>query len=565
MNNTLIETENLTVSFDPSGSPAVNNISFIIERGQTVGIVGESGSGKTITALALMGLLPDQAVTTGRIIFHGSDGGMTDLLKLKGSLLLTYRGKRMAMIFQEPMSSLNPSLRCGRQVAEALLEHTGLNASQAREEVIKLFREVKLPEPEEAYRSFPHQLSGGQRQRVMIAMAIACKPDLVIADEPTTALDVTVQKVILGLLQSLKNKYGLSILFISHDLGVIANIADRVMVMYQGRIVEQGKTNDVISNPGHPYTRGLLACRPPLSGKPQRLAVLADYLNGSMPAGKSQKIREGKISGEMPSSLLLRVKGLTTAFAVKKNIFGKTVKEFKAVKDVSFDLYEGETLGLVGESGCGKTTLGRAILQLIRSGTGEVWYRGTDLSGLQGAALRRFRKNLQIIFQDPFSSLNPGITAGEAIMEPMRVHNIYSTARRRKQKAYELLEKVALSPEHFNRYPHQFSGGQRQRIGIARALAVEPEMIICDESVSALDVSVQAQILNLLNELKDEFGLTYLFISHDLAVVRYMSDRLMVMQNGLIVESGISDKIFARPEQEYTQKLMDAVLRIGPD
>lgn len=468
------------------------------------------------------------------------------------------------MIFQEPMSSLNPSVKCGRQVVEVIRQHTDLSQDQAEEEVLKLFEEVELPRPRELYKAYPHQISGGQRQRVMIAMAIACKPELIIADEPTTALDVTVQKVILDLLKKLQKKYNSSILFISHDLGVISDIADKVLVMYQGKIVEQGKTKSVIENPQHPYTQGLLACRPPLSGKPRRLPTLDTFLPDDKSGRKSEPHSGRAMDSALDNSeILLQVSGLTTAFPTRRNLFGKTKEELTAVNDVSFNLFKGETLGLVGESGCGKTSLGRTILQLIKSRQGNIFYKGNKVNQLSGRQLRECRKDLQIIFQDPFSSLNPSLSIGYAIMEPMIAHGLYASNKERKHKVYQLLERVALNSDHFNRYPHQFSGGQRQRIGIARALAVEPEMIICDESVSALDVSVQAQILNLLNELKEDFGLTYLFISHDLAVVRYMSDRIMVMQNGRIVEKGESDQVFSNPEEEYTQRLMNAIPRLG--
>ena len=560
MRTNLIEIQNLKVSFVNSGSPAVDNVSFSIEQGQTVGIVGESGSGKTLSALSLINLLPETADCQGKILYNEKNGNVIDLNGKEKSLQYVFRGKRIAMIFQEPMSSLNPALRCGSQVAEILLEHTEMDPAGARKEVLRLFEEVDLPRPDELYRSYPHQLSGGQRQRVMIAMAIACKPDLLIADEPTTALDVTVQKTILDLLKSLRTKYRISILFISHDLGVIADIADKVLVMYKGKIVEQGSTKEIISNPQHPYTQGLLACLPPLTGRPHRLPTLDSYLPDRDSEKKTESIiAEERTRDQKSPSNLLRVSGITSSFASKRNLFGKPVRKIHAVHNVSFDLYEGETLGLVGESGCGKTSLGRSILQLIRSGRGEIIYRGVKVHELKANDLRRFRKKAQIIFQDPYSSLNPGLTAGEAIIEPMKVHGLYSSNKQRKEKVFELLNRVSLEPVHFYRYPHQFSGGQRQRIGIARALAVEPEMIICDESVSALDVSVQAQILNLLNELKEDLGLTYLFISHDLAVVRYMSDRIMVMKKGEIVESGNSDRVFNDPEEDYTRKLMDAI------
>jgi len=562
----LIDIQDLTVSFKTNEEPAVKGVSFTIEKGQTVGIVGESGSGKTLTALSLIGLLPESSSSSGKIIYHSNDGNPIELRQLAAKKLLGIRGKHIGMIFQEPMSSLNPAMRCGMQVFEVLKEHMDLSSDQAKKTTLSLFDEVNLPRPAEIYKSYPHQLSGGQRQRVMIAIAIACKPDLLIADEPTTALDVTVQKVILQLLKTLSKKYGISILFISHDLGVIANIAEKLLVMYRGEIVEQGQTDSIISNPGHPYTKGLMACRPPLEGKPLRLPTLNSFLAGDK-SDFGKNIYQDIIQKDSlkPTETLLKVSGLGTSFALKRNIFGKVTKELEAVKDVSFELFKGETLGLVGESGCGKTSLGRSIIQLIASGEGEILYKDIRIDKLKGNKLRKFRKNLQIIFQDPFSSLNPGLTTGEAIIEPMVVHNLHSTRHKREQKAYELMERVALNPDHFHRYPHQFSGGQRQRIGIARALSVEPEMIICDESVSALDVSVQAQILNLLNELKEDFGLSYLFISHDLAVVRYMSDRLMVMQNGKIVESGNSDKVFYHPKQQYTKTLMEAIPRIEKD
>lgn len=532
MKTPLLEIKNLSISFKTAGEAVVKNVSFSIERGQTMGIVGESGSGKTLTALAIMGLLPKTSICSGSIKYNSSEGEISLGDQFPGNQK-KIRGKRISMIFQEPMSSLNPSMKCGKQVAEMLMEHSGIGRSEIKKRVVGLFREVQLPEPEETYSKYPHQLSGGQRQRVMIAMAISCKPDLLIADEPTTALDVTIQKVILELLASLSKKYNLSILMISHDLGVIANIAQKLMVMYQGEAVEQGDTTTILKNPGHTYTRKLLDCK-----------VLSKGDTGSY--------REE----------LINVDNLTTTYIQKKNILGKSIKEFSAVKNVSFRLYKGETLGLVGESGCGKTSLGRTIIQLIKANEGQVRYLGTDLNKLTNRDIRKFRKNLQIIFQDPFSSLNPGITAGEAIMEPMTVHGLYMNRKKRKEKALELLDKVALDPDHFHRYPHQFSGGQRQRIGIARALAVEPEMIICDESVSALDVSVQAQILDLLNNLKNDFGLTYLFISHDLNVVRYMSDRIMVMKNGEIVESGDAEQVFNKPAHEYTVKLLEAIPKI---
>lgn len=562
----ILSLTDLSIAFSHEGKEhiAVNHISFNLKRGSTLGIVGESGSGKSLTSLAVMGLIPkpNGILKSGSIVFHTQDLGSQDLLQLPEKEMRLWRGKKIAMIFQEPMTSLNPAYRCGKQVMENILEHEKVTRSEARIRTLKLFREVMLPDPERAFRAYPHQVSGGQKQRVMIAMALACNPDILIADEPTTALDVTVQKTILELLRKLQKQHHISLIFISHNLDVIAEIARDVLVMYKGEIVEKGPVEQIFKHPQHPYTKGLLACRPPLGMRPRRLKVIADFINDSSDTEntfvnqKERKLQHEKLYAEKP---VLRAEGINTLFTTKRNLFGKVLKQYKAVNNVSFEVYPGETLGLVGESGCGKTTLGRTLLRLIEPDAGNIIYKDLLVNELKSNELRALRKKLQIIFQDPYSSLNPRITIGEAIIEPMRLHNLHENDEARKAKVGELLQKVGLEASHYGRYPHEFSGGQRQRICIARALAVEPEFIICDESVSALDVSVQAQVLNLLNDLKKEFGLTYLFISHDLSVVRYMSDRLMVMKDGEIKEMGEADKIYANPESDYTRLLLDAI------
>lgn len=565
----LLRLSNLSISFrsEEGSATAVNDISLELIAGETLGIVGESGSGKSVTSLAIMRLLPTKgcSINSGKILYRSADGTEVDLLQLNEQAMRNYRGREIAMIFQEPMTSLNPVHRCGAQVSEVIRLHEKLTRHQAREKTLALFAEVLLPRPEDIYKAYPHQLSGGQKQRVMIAMAISCRPSLLIADEPTTALDVTVQKKILALLKSLQQKHGMGIIFISHDLGVVAEIADKVAVMFKGEIVEQGNIAKVFQYPQHHYTQGLLACRPPLDKRLRVLPTVGDFINGkitesNMPSlevsAAERSIFHRKLYAQKP---LLEVDNLQMHFPIKQGIFSRIKRVVKAVDNVSFVVYPGETLGLVGESGSGKTTLGRSILRLVEPTGGEIYYGGRKISGLTPSEMRPMRRKLQIIFQDPYSSLNPRITAGRAIMEPMYVHKLYGDYKQRKEKTYELLQKVGLLPEHFSRYPHEFSGGQRQRICIARALATVPEFIICDESVSALDVSVQAQVLNLLNELKREFGFTYIFISHDLSVVKFMSDRMMVMKDGNLLEIGEADHVYAHPQSDYTRALIGAI------
>jgi len=568
----LLEIKNLVTEFKSEGETilAVNNISLSLEKGKTLGIVGESGSGKSVTALSIMQLIPDPPgkVTHGEIVFHRKDNSQIDLLSISEKEMRAIRGNHISMIFQEPMTSLNPVHSCGKQVLETIIYHQKISKKEAKNRVLELFNEVQLPRPHDIFHSYPHQLSGGQKQRVMIAMAIACHPEILIADEPTTALDVTVQKTILELMKKLQKKYGMGIIFITHDLGVIAEIADDTAVMYNGKIVETGSVTEIFNNPQHPYTKGLLACRPPLDKRLKVLPTVDEFLKNYDGSGSFKNLSNLEITPEerenshrklYKNKPILSLKTLCTYFPVKHGFF-KYSKEFiKAVDEVSFDVYPGETLGLVGESGCGKTTLGRSILRLTEPTGGKVVYKGKFLNDITPKNLRKIRKEMQIIFQDPYSSLNPRISAGEAIMEPMKVHGLYENIKIRKQKTFELLEKVHLEKSHFYRYPHEFSGGQRQRICIARALSVKPEFIICDESVSALDVSIQAQILNLLNDLKKEYRFTYIFISHDLSVVKFMSDRIAVMKEGKILEIGEADKIYSNPETDYTRKLIEAI------
>lgn len=551
----MLTVNNLNVRF--GNITVLKDISFTLEKGEILGVVGESGSGKSITSLTLMGLLPPQATLehgSAQIAF--SDGFSQDLLTLNEKGFQTIRGKRIAMIFQEPLTCLNPSMRCGKQLFEAVQLTSNLGKTAAKKRCLDLLEEMQLPNPQKVYNSYPHQLSGGQKQRVMIAMALSGKPELLIADEPTTALDVTVQKGLIELLKSLRDKYQMGMIFISHDLGLIKEIADRVLILQHGNIVEQGLVNQIFESPQQPYTKGLLACRPPISYKPHRLLTVEDFLNGDF----EKKIGKKDIAKSLVNSpLIYSAKNIITSFITKRNLLGKPTKLFKAVNNVSLELFEGETLGIVGESGSGKTTLGRTLLNLIKSQSGSISYKGVYLSLMDRQFSKDFRKEVQLIFQDPYSSLNPRKTIGQAISEPLKVHGICRTKDERKARVLELLNKVALPADSYYRYPHEFSGGQRQRIVIARALALNPKVIICDEIVSALDVSVQAQVLNLLKDLKEQLNLTLLFISHDLAVVKYISDRIIVLKNGELMETGTSDEIFYHPKTEYTKNLIESI------
>ncbi|MDP1621831.1 MAG: ABC transporter ATP-binding protein [Bacteroidales bacterium] len=551
----LLDVQNLTVGFtsDTGEAIVVDHISFALNESETLAVVGESGSGKTVTALAVLKLIPSPPgkIISGNVLFRNSEGLITDLMPLDERRMQKIRGCSISMIFQEPMTSLNPVFTCGNQVAESLRAHLAMNKKTAREKVLDLFNEVMLPRPAAVFKAYPHLLSGGQKQRVMIAMAIACNPAVLIADEPTTALDVTVQKAILDLMKKLQESRKMSILFITHDLGVVAGFADRVLVMNKGKIVEEGTTGEIFQNPEHPYTRGLLACRPPLNIRLNRLPTVEKYILDERPSSdgiitpQQRKKEHERLYGQDP---ILKVEKLTKQFG-----------SFTALEKASFLVYPGETLGIVGESGSGKTTLARVVLELIPATEGRIVYQEQDITKLTAGKLQKMRKDLQIIFQDPYSSLNPRFAIGPAILEPMKVHRLHRHDKERKDRVMELLQKVGLKQEHYYRYPHEFSGGQRQRICIARALAVEPRLIICDESVSALDVSIQAQVLNLLNDLKKDFGLTYIFISHDLSVVKYMSDRLIVMKNGKIEEMGEADEVYDKPRSEYTKALLEAI------
>ena len=550
--------KNLHVAFKTESglNEVLCGISYNLYSDEILGIVGESGSGKSVASLAIMGLLPlKSGVTTlGEVMFNAEN-----LIDCSQKQLESIRGKKIAMIFQEPMSALNPSICCGKQVQEILLQHTNITTKEANKEVVRLFNAVKLPEPKKTYKKYPHEISGGQLQRVMIAMAIACKPEILIADEPTTALDVTVQKEIIALLKTLQKEFKMSVIFISHDLALVSEIADRVLVMYKGAIVEKGDTKSVFKNPQKEYTKALIGARPRLKSRLKKLPTISDFLSGIIPKALITKTaRKEKHKNIYSSAPLLEVINLEKTYYSKASFFGiKTA--LKAVDNVSFKVYSGETLGLVGESGCGKSTLGKAILQLDKATAGTLKYKGDDVTKLSKKALRTLRKEIQIIFQDPYASLNPRLTVGMAIMEPMKVHGLFSSDNERKARTIEILEKVGLEAAHFDRYPHEFSGGQRQRIGIARTIAVQPQLIICDESVSALDISVQAQVLNLLNTLKEDYGFTYIFISHDLSVVKFMSDQLMVMNKGKIEEIGEADSIYESPQKEYTKTLIEAI------
>ena len=558
MNTNLLNVNNLNISFYKDGvaHQIINNISFAIKPNEIVAIVGESGSGKSISSLALMGLLPKKIskITSGTILFNDKN-----LVEVTQKQFQNIRGKDIAMIFQEPMSALNPSMRCGKQVEDVLKQHSNLSASEIKSEVLSLFEKVKLPNPKKLYKTYPHEISGGQKQRVMIAMAIACKPKLLIADEPTTALDVTVQKEILELLKTLQNETKMSILFISHDLALVSALADNVLVMYKGEIVEQADTHSIFKTPIHNYTKALIGARPSTAYRLKQLPTISDFMsnnvNTAIISDLDRKKNHEKLYAQIP---LLEVIDIEKTYLSKKGVFSKGLP-FKAVDGVSFKVYKGETIGLVGESGCGKSTLGNAILQLDKATSGTIIYNGEDITNLSKTELRQLRKDIQIIFQDPFASLNPRLTVGNAILEPMKVHNICNSNTERKHKVLELLQNVGLQASDYYKYPHEFSGGQRQRIGIARTIALQPQLIVCDESVSALDISVQAQVLNLLNDLKAQFGFTYIFISHDLAVVKYMADQLLVMNKGKIEELGDADDIYKSPEKAYTKELIDAI------
>src|SRR5690554_167297 len=553
----LLSIQNLVVSFGTKKkrSEIIHSISFDVYENEIVGIVGESGSGKSVTSLSIMGLLPKKtAFLNGSISFEDQD-----LLKLDEKSYRKLRGKDIAMIFQEFMSALNPSLKCGYQVSEILRLHLKMNYSEAKKETISLFKKVKLPRPDEIFNSYPHQISGGQMQRVMIAMAIACKPKLLIADEPTTALDVTVQKEILTLLKSLQQETKMAMLFISHDLNLVSEIADRVVVMYKGDVVEDAAASEIFHNPQAEYTKALLAARPSLEVRLAKLPTISSIADKSfVPKEIKSGMRARRHKQIYTREPILEIKNLEKYYFSNAGLFSKS-DVVKAVDNVTFSVFEGETLGLVGESGCGKATLGMTILQLEKATIGSIKYKGKELTLLSKKEIRNLRKEIQIIFQDPYSSLNPRILIGEALMEPMEVHGLGRAKNDRKEKVLSLLNRVGLNEDYFYRYPHELSGGQRQRVGIARTIAVEPKLVICDESVSALDISVQAQVLNLLNELKNDFGFTYIFISHDLAVVKYMADQLLVMNQGKIEEIGDADEIYENPQTNYTKQLIEAI------
>ncbi|MCQ3950443.1 MAG: ABC transporter ATP-binding protein [Planctomycetes bacterium] len=576
---------------------AIDGISLKVGQGETLGVVGESGSGKSMTAYSMLKLLPSQAgrIEGGQIKWRSEEGDDLDLAKLSEAELRKIRGGDIAMIFQEPMTSLNPVFTCGSQVVEALRLHLGMSKDEAWKRTVELFDEVGIPKPEVRVKQYPFELSGGMKQRVMIAMALACNPRMLIADEPTTALDVTIQKQILELIRKLQRDRKMAVIYITHDLGVVAEVTDKVAVMYRGKIVEYGRVLDIFANPQHPYTKGLIACRPKLTTKAERLPTIQDFMEADdrgikldpsdpkLEFGATRMIKKRR--EQMPDfgRPLLEIKNLKQYFPIKKGVLRRTVGHVKAVDDVTLTVCKGKTVGLVGESGCGKTTLGRTILRLIEPTSGQVLYDGRDVTAMSHAELRQMRRKMQIIFQDPYSSLNPRMTVGAAIMEPMMVHGLFKSRREREERAVYLLEKVGMLADHLKRYPHEFSGGQRQRIGIARTLAVEPEFIVCDESVSALDVSVQAGVLNLLLDLQDEFGLTYIFISHDLSVVKFISDEVAVMcpgptlkelweegkqdginvsdfdRGGHIVEYATSDEIYANPRHAYTKRLTEAI------
>ncbi len=558
--NPLLNIDQLSIEFNTQDGVvrAVDDLSFSINSGQTVGLVGESGSGKSVTALSILGLIPQPPgkITTGGIHYQGDD-----LLKMPEKQLRQIRGNDISMVFQEPMTSLNPVFRVGYQIAEVLRLHKKLSKKQAINRATELMDWVGIPEPQRRVRSYPHELSGGQKQRVMIAMAIACEPKLLICDEPTTALDVTIQQQVLELLQQLQKDLSMSMLFITHDLGVIADLADEVVVMYRSQKVEQAATADIFHHAKHPYSKGLLACRPKLHNNPKRLLTVSDFMSESgekLSPSEAKQVPQIKTDKSL-NDTLLQVNNLKTHFPIKGGFFGRVQSHVKAVDGVSFDVKKGETLGLVGESGCGKTTLGRTLLNLQKPTSGTVHYAGQNVFDQSPQDMRRLRSRMQIIFQDPYASLNPRMSIGQAIMEPLNIHKPHESKANRWERVVELIKQVDLNPDQLNRYPHEFSGGQKQRISIARALAVDPEFIVCDESVSALDVSVQAQVLNLLLDLQQQRDLTYIFISHDLSVVNFIADRVGVMNQGKIVELNTAEEIYRNPQNPYTKKLLAAI------
>ena len=565
----ILSVKDLKISFLQRGSSttAVDGISFDLKKGETLAIVGESGSGKSVSSLAIMQLIPSPPATieTGSISYQEDES--IDLLKLSEKGIIKYRGAKIAMIFQEPMSALNPSQRCGRQVMEMLELHKDIPKADMKAKVLSAFADVDLPDPNRIFKSYPHELSGGQLQRVMIAMALICEPDILIADEPTTALDVTIQQKIVELLANIKTQLGISTIFITHDLGLVRQIADRVIVMYKGKIVEQGDVETIFNNPSEAYTKGLIACRPPLDVRYDRLPTIDKFLGSDKSVAEIVKpliepvsVFAGRLKEIAVQPVILEAKNLKKYYPSEKNFWGRPTSFVKAVDDVSFQLRKGETLGLVGESGCGKSTLSKVIMRLIDATAGEVTFDGKDILDLSPTEMRKTRKDYQIIFQDPYGSLNPRMKIGKAVQEPMQIHGIGQSKKERKERVIQILDKVGLQADHYDRYPHQFSGGQRQRICIARALGLQPKFILCDESVSALDVSVQAQVLNLLKDLREEFDLSYIFISHDLSVVKFISDHIMVMQEGKIVERGDAEQIIHNPQHEYTQKLIEAIV-----